>query len=66
MTEIKKCPFDNKTGYCTALACFDSTQKCSCRDNKGNPKYSTLKKSKKNKLQIEDDNNEMYDVSQDR
>lgn len=35
---LKECQFDSEEG-CLALACYDSTTKCNCRDEKGDPKY---------------------------
>lgn len=32
------CQFDTKEG-CSALACYDSSTKCGCRDANGNPQY---------------------------
>ena len=39
-----QCEFDRK-GVCLALACY-SNLKCGARDNKGNPKYCSLKEVK--------------------
>lgn len=45
---MKKCEFD-KNGICFALACYNSSQKCSARDKEGNPKYADTEEVKRSK-----------------